>query len=160
MCWLQPGCLVGTAYVEWRWHSALKQERRNEARSDQLDGPENADGYDVFLAMVTFVLTPLPLIYCNWKHAQKLSAEGEAGALEARLQYLIANGGASDIVSMKDDLQITLSDLIQNGLIVPPSAFSSSRITSTSVSWKYPAGGIMGIYTGDPGEFVGVLFLF
>jgi predicted outer membrane repeat protein len=84
--------------------TALALKVRNEARSDQLGGPENADGYDVFLAMVTFVLTPLPLIYCNWKHAQKLSAEGEAGALEARLQYLIANGGASDIVSMKDEI--------------------------------------------------------
>ena len=75
------------------------------AQGDELeDMKQYDDAYGWFLTFTTLTLTPVPLIWLNWRHAGKIFAEGEAGSLEPRLQYLIANGGRSDSVAMKDDI--------------------------------------------------------
>lgn len=74
-------------------------------QGDELeDMQQYDDSYSWFLTFTTLTLTPVPLIWLNWRHAGKIFAEGEAGSLEPRLQYLIANGGRSDTGAMKDDI--------------------------------------------------------
>ena len=58
--------------------------------------------YGWLLAITMLTVTPVPLVWLNIVHFKKLSAEGQGGTLEARLQYLIANDGAADTISMKD----------------------------------------------------------
>ena len=96
----QDACAEIAEAQSWRQDNDLALNEAPVEWVSEIEYWESVYGWLLAISMLT--VTPVPLVWLNIVHFKKLSAEGQSGTLEARLQYLIANDGAADAISMKD----------------------------------------------------------